>query len=97
MGGVTLAVYGVVPTDDKFNTMKSIYDMWQSSGVTVPPEVWEFFGDDSPDDAGMVVWLNGDDNNHAVTEWGNDYQSGFEIDISKLDPKFKIIRVANSW
>lgn len=98
MGGVTLAVYGVVPADDKFNKMKAIYDMCRSSDVSVPQEVWDFFGDETPDDAGMVIWLDGDDNtNRAVTEWGNDYQSGFEIDVSKLDPKYKRIRVANSW
>lgn len=93
--GMSSSVCGVVPADEKFNKMKDIWNMCESTGVAIPDEVVDFFDGERPDDAGVVVWI--DRNSAAVTEYNNDMSQGFEVDISKLDPKFKIIRFVNSW
>lgn len=88
---VSLGVYGVVPADEEFNKMKSIHDSCEEMGITPPKEVVDFFDGERPDPAGMVIWMD-DSRTDGVTEWGNDYSSGYEIEIAKLDPKIKIIR-----
>jgi len=93
--GMSTSVYGIVPADEKFKKMKAIYDLCEETGVVPPEEVIDFFDGDRPDDSGAVVWLEG--NTPAISEWFDDCASGYEVDISKLDPKIKILRFANSW
>ncbi len=88
-------VCAIVPADDKFNEMKAIYDLCTENNVAVPQEVWDFFGGDAPDPTGVIVYLDG--NTDAVTEYNDDMQEGFEVNIEKLDPKYKIIRFVNSY
>jgi len=94
--GMSTYVCGIVPADEKFHEMKSIYDMCKKTGVEVPQEVWDFFDGDTPDAAGVVVTID-EQNSQAVTYYQADSREGFEVDISKLDPKFKIIRFVNSY
>jgi len=95
--GMSTYVYGIVPADEHFKKMKAIYDQCAAMGVSCPPEVLEFFGDDEPpDDSGILVWME-EKQDSALTEYYNDGQSGFEIDIAKLDPKIKKLRFVNSW
>jgi len=93
--GMSSSVDGIVQADDKFNEMKAIWEMCENTNVAIPQEVVDFFDGERPDDAGVVVWIN--NNSQAVTEYNDDMQEGFEVDISKLDPKFKIIRFVNSY
>ena len=94
--GMSTSVYGIVPADEKFNQMKKIWEMCEQANVAIPEDVVDFFDGERPDGTGVVIYLN-EDTVDAVTEWGADMQSGYEVDISKLDPKIKIIRFANSW
>ncbi len=53
------------------------------------------FGIAPPDEKGVLVDI---EDTNAVQEWNDeDMCSGVEIDITKLDPKIKIIRVMNCW
>lgn len=90
--GMSTHVYGIVPADDKYNEMKALYDMCKKNDVSVPDEVWDFFDGDVPDSAGMQTSLD-----DASTEFSSDMETGYEVDISKIDPKIKIIRFTNSW
>jgi len=94
--GMSSSVAGIVPADDKFNEMKTIWEMCENSNVAIPQEVIDFFDGDRHDPAGVVVYLRSDLGG-AVSEYNNDMQEGFEVDISRLDPKFKIIRFVNSY
>jgi len=90
-------VYGIVPADEHFKKMKDLYDKCKEMGVSQPKEVMDFFGDDEPpDDSGLLVWME-EGQDLAVVEYFSDGQSGFEIDIAKLDPKIKRLRFVNSW
>ena len=95
--GMSTSVAGIVPADAQFNKMKEIWEMCESTGVSIPQEVLDFFDDERPDPAGVVVYLSDNTSESAVQEYNDDMSSGFEVDISKLDPKFKIIRFVNSW
>lgn len=89
-------VYAIVPPDDKWQQMKIIYDACTAAKVEVPAEVWKFFGQEVPDPKGVLVNL--DRNAHySCTEYQDEYSQGFEVDISKLDPKYRILRFTNSW
>lgn len=91
--GMSSYVVGIVPADEKFNEMEDLYNACIKNNVSVPQEVWDFFEDEAPDPAGVIVGLP----NEAVSEYNSDMQEGFEIDISNLDPKIKIIRFVNSY
>jgi hypothetical protein len=90
--GMSMHVVGIVPPDEKFKQMKAIYDACQAADVTIPDEVWEFFENDAPDDAGVIVPIK-----EAREEWGDDGRNGYEIDLSKLPKKVTKIRFYCSW
>ena len=94
--GMSTAVFGIVPADEKFNQMKKIWEMCEQANVAIPRDVVDFFDGDRPDDADVVIYLD-DSEVSAVKEWFDDCSVGYEVDLSKLDPKIKIIRFANSW
>ncbi len=85
-------VVGFRPPDETFDKMFVVWNTCQEAGVTVPKEVQEFFGWESPDENGIVV-----DIKEAVTPYNADYQDGFEVDITKLPKDVKIIRFYNSY
>jgi hypothetical protein len=94
--GMSSSVAGIVPADDTFNDMKAIWEMCERTNVPIPDKVLDFFNGETPDDAGVVVYIDSG-RSPAVTDFANDYQQGYEVDISKLDPKYKILRFVNSW
>lgn len=88
-------VYGFRPPDQRWKKMKAIYDSCMEEGIDVPDAVDEFFEDDIPDDSGVKVWLS--NKSDCCTEYSNDGESGYEIDLNKLPKDIKIIRFVNSW
>lgn len=93
--GMSTSVCGIIPADEKFKKMKEIYDRCEELGVRVPEEVDDFFDRDRPDSKGVVLWL--DEKTEGVTEYNNDMQQGYEVEIAKLNPNIKILRFVNSW
>ncbi len=88
-------VVGIIPPDEKFNQMKKVWDTCEEAGISIPDEVIDFFGNERPDVKGMTFYIGEGDT--GISKCGNEHEEGYEIDISKLDPKFKLIRVVNSW
>lgn len=88
-------VYGIAPPDDTWKKMKKVVEACEAAGIEYPPEVSEFFNGERPDEKGVIMDI---EQSGAATEWNDeDMCQGYEIDITKLDPKIKIIRVVNCW
>lgn len=83
-------VCGIRPPDEKWKKMKAAFDSCQNAGIEVPDEVWDFFGGERPDEAGVIVALPTD----CATEWRAEMQDGYEVDISKLPKDVTVIRFA---
>ncbi len=88
-------VVGFKPADDKWRQMKAIWDACMKAKVNTPEEVDQYFGDNEPDESGVVVEQKA--LGAACKKWEAEMQSGFEVDITKLPPDVKIIRFVNSW
>lgn len=91
MGMSTYAI-GFVPPDEEFQRKLKAFKALRDANVDIPQELWDYFGGDEPDPAGLEVSL-GD----AKSEYSDEWREGIEIDVSKLDPKIKTIRFLNSW
>jgi len=87
-----LIISGIVPPDQKWEQMKTAYFACEGAGIPIPDEINDFFEHERPDSCGMVTYIN-EDRETAITEYSDENYSGYEIDISKLDPKFKKLRV----
>lgn len=92
--GMSTHVTGFKPADEKWHRMKAIADACDIAGVSWPPEVADFFGDELPDPSGVAVEIQ---RLPCCREWSDDCESGFEIDVSKLPADVKIVRFYNSW
>jgi hypothetical protein len=87
---ISTTVIGFVPPDDKWRTMKAIWDSCKQAGIDAPEAVTDFFDDQEPDAAGVEIEL-------PLEEWRNDYAEGYELDVSKIPAHVKTIRFFNSW
>jgi hypothetical protein len=91
-------VVAIRPPDDKWRQMKAVWDSCTAAGVDPPEEVADFFNDESPDDAGVIIDLPSYGTKHpAVKEYNDEGQCGLEIEISKLPPNVTHVRFINSW
>lgn len=88
-------VIGFKPKDEKFESMKLIYDTCEKTNIPIPQEVIDYFGDEEPNDIGVRVELP----KECQKEWCDPDQaaSGIEIDVRKLPKDVYIIRFINSW
>jgi len=91
--GMSTYVVGIKPPDEKWMKMKAAWEACRVAKIPVPKEIRDFFNDEEPDEAGVVVTLS----KPVVKEWKDDMREGFEVDVTKLDPDIKIIRFYNSW
>jgi hypothetical protein len=89
--GMSTHVIGFKPPDEKWKSMKIIYDQCEKMGVPIPDEVEEFFGWDIPDEAGVQVSI-------PTQRWhdGNS-QSGYELKVEDIPKDIKTIRFFNAW
>lgn len=92
--GMSSHVVGVRPPGGKWLEMKAAYDACLKADVPVPEEVRRFFGHDKPDDAGVIVPLEG---SVCCRIWGDDSREGFEVDVTKLPPGVTVVRFYNSY
>ena len=88
--GMSTNIVGFIPPDTEWRKMKDVWDSCVTAGVAPPEEVCKFFNGEDPDEAGVLVDIE-------TTEWGNDYASGYEVDVGKLPEHVKIVRFYNSW
>lgn len=57
-----------------------------AAGIEWPKEIYDYFDGSKDSDTPLEVKLE-------KIEWGNDYYSGYEIDVDKLPKNIKKIRV----
>jgi len=90
-------VYGIVPADERWHAMKKVWDACEAAHVPVPQAVVQFFNDEEPDEAGVLLDLT----DHAsVRFWspgGDSMREGFEVDLDALPREVRIVRVVNSY
>ena len=84
------------PPDQRWKTMKAVWDACAGAGVELPKEVSAFFNHDSPDDAGVKVDLLYPERHECVREYNERDSEGYEIDVTKLPPGVTILRFYNS-
>ena len=60
--------------------------------VPIPVEVDRFFGGEDPTEGGREIDISA-----AVTEYGAEGRSGFEVELAKLPRKCKTLRFYNAW
>ena len=86
-------VVGFREPDERWEEMARIWDACEKADVAAPPEVDAFFGGESPEGRpGAEIQLGG-----AAKNWGNEHESGIEVDVRKLPPDLHIIRFINSY
>jgi hypothetical protein len=86
-------IYGIKPADQKFADMKLVWDTCEKMGISPPQEVWEFFGKEEPDPAGVITELPAE----CITPIEEEFREGCYIDIRKLPLDVKIIKFVNSY
>ena len=88
----SLAVVGFRPPDAEHETMRQAWLALVDAGLPVPTQLDEYFDYQHPEETGTEIDLE---------EWGEgecftEIKAGFEIDVTKLPPGIKIIRVYDS-
>jgi hypothetical protein len=80
-----------------------VLEVCREAGVSVPRETAAYFGDDS-EGISPEAWSHYEIEERletslgsAVSEWGDDYRSGYEIDVDALPKDVKKIRFYNSY
>ena len=91
--GMSTHVVGFKPADDKWKKMKAVWDACNDANTDVPRDVARFFDEQYPGDRpGMAV-----DIREAITKWGDESSSGYEVDVTKLPKDVTVVRFFNSW
>jgi hypothetical protein len=92
--GMSTHIQGFKAPDEKWKSMKAVWDSCKAADVEPPEEVSKYFEYDTPDERGVEVKLEG---TCCCLDWGDDHRSGFEIDVRKLPADLTHIRLYNSW
>lgn len=89
--GMHTYVVGLVPPDEQWQKMKTVYDSCVAAGIDVPVEVEHFFDGRPPDPAGHEVEIES-------REWSDDdARAGLEVELRSLPQHVKVVRFINSW
>ena len=88
-----LVVQGIVPPDEKYKKMEEIYNLCKVMRIEPPAEVQQFFRYQPPDPAGMALELGAS----VMTPFNAEMQEGFDVQLDKLPPEIKILRVYISY
>lgn len=76
----------VTPANEKWKTMKAVWDACMEAKVHVPDAVLDFFDDQTPDEAGVIV-------NIEHQEGANDEGCFWEVDLSTIPKDATKIRM----
>ena len=93
----TLVISAVKPPDEIWKKHKAVWDACIAAGVSVPPEIDAFFEGESPNPAGVEVFLsfvNHDSEHEAVTEAEDKWGYTKLVDITKLPKDTRYIQVS---
>ncbi len=88
MMSVSLCVSGITPPNEEFYQMKAIWDSCTTAGIDIPERVVEYFDWKDPDGKGIRR-----DIDDCITNYSEEYTRGYDIELSKLDPNIRFIRV----
>lgn len=96
-----MSVEAFKPPNEKWKTMKAVWDACDRAGLEPPEEVIEYFNGESPDEVGVKVgdWGMGTPKLYPpwLAQWRTPMQHGFEIDTSKLPKDVSIVRFVCPW
>lgn len=92
MGMSTHVVFLRDKEDKQYKEYLAVFLACKKAKVALPDEINDYFGDDSGPEYPLEI-----DADDYLREWGNDYSSGYEIDIDKIPEGVKTIRFYNSW
>lgn len=90
------AVAIVPPDDDKFEQYKKIWDACVAADIDIPDEVLEYFDEEPPHEEGIVRDIGSEygPNHPCCSKWSDgSHCGGYEIEIDKLPPNTKRVRV----
>lgn len=95
MGMSMHAVAIVPPTDDRFEEYKKVWEACKAANIAIPDEVLKYFDEEPPHEDGIIRDIGSEyGTNHPCCSWWNeDMRSGYEIEIDKLPPNTKRVRV----
>lgn len=96
---LSMYVKGFRPEDERWRSMKAVYDTCQVAGISVPVEVLNFFNYEAPDEKGVEIELGSQygENHLCCTPYYSSGGDGFEIDISQVPEGVKTLRFYCSW
>lgn len=86
-------VVAIKPPDEKWKKMKAAWDACTTAGIPIPDKLYDFFGDTSPDEKGVVI----DGNPKWSSRYSAEGEDGIEVDLTKLPEGITIIRFVNSY
>lgn len=87
--GLSLHVVGFMPPDAQWEKMKAVWEACHTAGISMPPEVNEFFSDCDPRNSpGREVDLI---NKGCVCE--HEDGAGYDVLVSKLPKNVSVVRV----
>ena len=89
--GVSYYVIGIKPADEKYNQMKTIYELCESVGVQVPKEVIEFFSGTTPGIRGLETYLSEMEPDPLVITDTSEDDYRLIVDLRKLPDDIKIL------
>ncbi len=87
-------VKGIIPPDETWLKMKAIYDSCIEADIEVPDKVMEFFDNEEPDNAGVVIDLG---RRYICRKWQDDMSEGYELDVKDIPEGVQTLRFYNSW
>lgn len=88
---MTTHVVGIIPADEQYERMKTVYDACTAAKIRAPEEVEEFFntrGEPEPD--GMVTEI-------PCRVWRGEMSEGVEVVLEEVPESVKVIRFYNAW
>lgn len=94
--GMSSHVVGFRQPDDKYLSMKAVYDACRAADVDLPNEVECYFDNNSPDGYGSEVELVRTSGAVRLYNDGSS-RSGFDVELGKLPEGVTHIRFYNSW
>lgn len=89
-------VTGIVPADENYKTKLAAYRACVAAKVSIPKELQAFFRNEEPGEDGMEVSLT-DRLHPAIVDCSKGMMNGYLIDLSRLPPEVKLLRVSNHY
>lgn len=88
---VSLGVYVIRPADDTYRKKLAAWLALKDAGIDAPKALQEYFGWEEPDEKGLVQYLHHD--HPALEAYADDCAEGYTVDLSKLGPDVRYLRV----